>query len=68
MTARICRRAFCFTKVEKQGFFGKRKVLEDRVIEVDEATYRKMKRQQKNRPFSLGEMIIYDEVFDEWDD
>lgn len=62
------RRIMVKVEVEKQGLFGKKKVLEDRIIEVDEATYRKMKRQQKNRPFSLGEMIIYDEVFDEWDD
>lgn len=55
-------------EVEKQGLLGKKKVLEDRIIEVDEATYRKMKREQKNRPFTMDELLYYDEIFDEWDD
>lgn len=56
-----------WAETEKQGLFGKKKVLEERIIEVDEATYRKMKRESRNRPFSLEEMIFYDEIFDEWD-
>lgn len=55
-------------EVERQGLLGKKKVLEDRIIEVDEATYRKMKREQKNRPFTMDELMYYDEIFDEWDD
>lgn len=43
-------------------------MLENRVIEVDDATYRKMKREQKNRPFTMDELLYYDEIFDEWDD
>ena len=55
--------------VEKRGWFGvKKTVLEMRTIEVDGKTYRKMKREAKNRPYSIGEMMLYDEIFDEWDD
>ena len=57
--------------VEKRGFLGMKKtVMETRVIEVDDKTFRKMKkeqkeqrRRQKNRPFSLEEMMLYDMIF-----
>ena len=59
--------------VEKRGFRGMKKtVMETRVIEVDDKTFRKMKREQreqrrrqKNRPFSLEEMMLYDMIFDD---
>ena len=59
--------------VEKRGFLGMKKtVMETRVIEVDDKTFRKMKkeqkeqrRRQKNRPFSLEEMMLYDMIFDD---
>jgi hypothetical protein len=59
--------------VEKRGFLGMKKtVMESRVIEVDDKTFRKMKREQreqrrrqKNRPFSLEEMMLYDMIFDD---
>lgn len=59
--------------VEKRGFLGMKKtVMETRVIEVDDKTFRKMKREQreqrrrqKNRPFSLEEMMLYDMIFDD---
>lgn len=55
--------------VEKRGLFGPKKtVYEVRVIEVDDKTYRDMQKQKKNRPFSIEEMMLYDEVLDEWND
>ena len=59
--------------VEKRGFLGMKKtVMETRVIEVDDKTFRKMKREQreqrrrqKNHPFSLEEMMLYDMIFDD---
>ena len=55
--------------VEKRGLFGMKKtVMETRTVEVDGKTYRKMQREQKNRPYSIEEMMLYDEIFDDWDD
>ena len=52
--------------VEKRGLFGIRKtVLETRFIEVDGETYKEMKKEWKNRPYSIEEMMLYDELFDE---
>jgi hypothetical protein len=54
--------------VKKRGLLGFEKtVMETRIIEVDDKTYRKMQKQQKERPYSIEEMMLYDEVFDEWD-
>ncbi len=51
--------------VEKRGFLGvKKTVLETRIIEVDEKTYKKLKKEQKNRPYSIEEMLFYDDLFD----
>ncbi len=52
-------------QVEKYGLFGKKKVFEERTITVDGETYRKMKKAEKDRPFSIGEMMFYDFL---WDD
>ena len=55
--------------VKKRGFLGFEKtVMETRIIEVDDKTYRKMQKQKKDRPYSIEEMLLYDEVLDEWDD
>lgn len=55
--------------VEKRGFLGMKKtVMETRTIEVDGKTYKKMQKEAKNRPYSIEEMMLYDEIFDEWDD
>ena len=55
--------------VEKRGLFGAKKtVMETRIIDVDDATYKKMQKNKKNRPYSIEEMMMYDEVFDEWDE
>ena len=52
--------------VEKRGLLGIRKtVLETRIIEVDGETYKEMKKEWKNRPYSIEEMMLYDELFDE---
>ena len=52
--------------VEKRGLFGiKKTVMETRTIEVDGKTYKKMKKEWEYRPYSIEEMMLYDEVFDE---
>lgn len=49
---------------EKHGLFGiKETVMETRTIEVDDKTYRKMLREQKNQPYSIEEMMLYDDIF-----
>ena len=54
--------------VEKRGLFGiKKTVMETRTIEVDSKTYKKIKQEKKNRPYSIEEMMLYDEIFDGWD-
>lgn len=51
--------------VEKRGLFGiKKTVMETRTIEVDGKTYKKMKKEWENRPYSIEEMMLYDELFD----
>ena len=42
--------------------------MEERMIEVDDKTYRKLRTDQRNRPYSIDEMMLCDEIFDEWDD
>ena len=55
--------------VEKCELFGiKKTVMETRTIEVEGKTYTKMQQEKKNRPYSIEEMMLYDEIFDEWDD
>lgn len=40
--------------VKKRGLLGFEKtVMETRIIEVDDKTYRKMQKQQKERPYSI---------------
>ena len=36
-----------------------------RSIEVDGKTYKKMKKEWENRPYSIEEMMLYDDLFDE---
>ena len=51
-------------QTEKRGLFGvKRKVLETHTIELDGKTYTDMKRSDANRPFSLEEMMLFDDLF-----
>ena len=52
--------------VEKRGLRGfKKTVMETRTIEVDGKSYRKIKNEQRNRPYSIEEMMLYDVLFDE---
>ena len=51
-------------ETEKRGLFGaKRKVMETRTVEVDGNTYRKLKQEQRSRPYSIEEMMLYDDLF-----
>ena len=43
--------------VEKNGLFGKRTIMKERMIEVDEQTYRKLRKEQKERLYSIDEKI-----------
>ena len=54
-------------EVEKHGLFGKKKVYEQRTVTVDGKTYRKMKKAEREREFSIGEMMFYDALWDEED-
>lgn len=50
--------------VEKRSLFGiKKTVMETRTIEVDGKTYKKMKKEWENRPYSIEEMMFYDDLF-----
>ena len=52
--------------VEKSGFLGiKKTVMETRTVEVDGKTYKKIQQEWKNRPYSIEEMMLYDELFEE---
>lgn len=52
--------------VEKRGLFGfKKTVMETRTIEVDNKTYKKLQKEWRNRPYSIEEMMFYDDLFDE---
>ena len=51
--------------VEKRGLFGvKKTVMETRTIEVDGKTYKKMKNEQEKSPYSVEEIMLYDDIFD----
>ena len=39
--------------------------METCTIEVDDKTYKKLKKEQKNRPYNVKEMMFYDEIFDD---
>lgn len=52
--------------VEKRGFLGiKKTVMETRTIEVDGKTYKRLKKEWGNRPYSIEEMMLYDDIFGE---
>ena len=53
-------------ETEKRGFFGKKKILEERWIEVDEKTYQKMLRdgEIKDEGLSVEDMVIMDWFLD----
>lgn len=50
--------------VKKRGFLGiKKTVMETHVVEVDDKTYQKLQREQKRRPYTIEEMMLYDDLF-----
>ena len=50
--------------VEKRGLFGiKKTVMETRTIEVAGKIYKKMRKEWENRPYSIEEMMFYDDLF-----
>jgi len=52
--------------IEKRGFLGfKKTVVETHTIEMDDKTYKKLKKEWKNRPYSIEEMMFYDDLFDD---
>ena len=54
-------------EVDKTGFFGQKKiVIEKREIWVDDKTYKELKKKAKNKPYSIEEMMLYDDLFEEW--
>ena len=46
--------------VEKRTLFGKKTVMQERTVTVDGTTYRKMKKVERDRPYSIEEMMFYD--------
>ena len=66
-----CREAYMKHKVkmmvetEKQSLFGKKKVLQERTVEVDSKTYQKMQKEMKHRSLSFEEIMWLDELLDD---
>ena len=52
-------------ETEKQGLFGKKKVIETKTIEVDDKTYKRLMKEQAKKPLSFEEMMLIDEVLDD---
>lgn len=49
--------------VEKRTLFGKKTVMQERTVTVDGKTYRKMKQAERDRPYSIEEMMLDDWIF-----
>ncbi len=52
-------------ETQKKGFFGSKPKREFKTVKVDGKTYKKMKKQMRNHPFSLDEMMLYDTIFED---
>lgn len=50
---------------KKKGLFGTKTVKETKEVWVDDKTYRKMQKEKKNRPYTVEEMLLYDELLDD---
>ncbi|MBQ6342567.1 MAG: hypothetical protein IJI41_05545 [Anaerolineaceae bacterium] len=50
---------------EKRCLFGKKKVREEKIIEVDDKTYKELQNKKNNHQYTIEEMMFYDELFDE---
>ena len=52
--------------VERRGLLGfKKTVMVNKTIEVDSKTYKEMRNAKKRRSYSIEEMMLYDELFDD---
>ena len=51
--------------VEKKGLLGKKTVYEERIVKVDRKTYKQMQKKNNDRPYSIEELVLYDEIFDD---
>lgn len=50
--------------VKKRGFLRiKKTVMETHTVEVDDKTYKKLKRDHKSQPYTIEEMMLYDNIF-----
>ncbi|WP_277661459.1 hypothetical protein [Sharpea azabuensis] len=50
--------------VKKRGFLRiKKTVMETHTVEVDDKTYKKLKRDHKSQPYIIEEMMLYDDIF-----
>ena len=56
-----------YVEVEKRGLFGTTKtVLEERTMWISGREYRRIKKEQCNQPYTVEEMMFYDDIiFDE---
>lgn len=52
-------------KEEKKGIFTRRTVQKKKTVTLDQKTYRKMQREKKIHPFTMDEMMIFDEILDD---
>ena len=57
-------------EIRKKGLFGEKKVIEERTVCMDDKQYREYKKEEKkrkqewnNRPYSIEEMMFYDDLF-----
>ena len=58
------RKARIQVEAEKRALLGvKRKAIETRTVEANSKTRHKMKRDQNMRPFSVEEMMLFDDLF-----
>ena len=55
-------------KNEKRSLFAENKAIGQKDISSDKKIRRKIRRKSENRPYSIEEMMLYDEIFDEWDE
>ena len=54
-----------WVETEKDGFFGKKKVKEEKTVWVDDRTYKEMrKKQREDDLFSIDEQNFYDMMDD----
>lgn len=57
------RRIKILAPFEIRTLFGKKTVVRKRTVTLDGKTYRKIKRVQRERPYSVEEMMFYDWIW-----